>query len=255
MDRIEQSLRVALSVLRATSPGEQGEQPLATPLSLRSVPHSLGPGDTLPTSRQSSCNPANPGNPVFLQLPFATAFLAMAAACAEPPPVSISASLTGPQHAVHVTGIVPHHHDQALAARARRLPVVASRRRVRRWRQSCHRHHVGIPASRAHPTRTRPVHGERHHAPFHAAVPIRSRREVPGRRRYVSVRRHGRTRERDATDHASLCDSRHGASTNDADHCRSSSASGITEQSPSVVSRVLGAHGGGQRARARAPHR
>ena len=48
MDRIEQSLRVALSVLRATSPGEQGEQPLATPLSLRSVPHSLGPGDTLP---------------------------------------------------------------------------------------------------------------------------------------------------------------------------------------------------------------
>jgi len=105
MDRIEQSLRVALSVLRATSPGEQGEQPLATPLSLRSVPHSLGPGDTLPTSRQSSCNPANPGNPVFLQLPFATAFLVMTAACAEPPPVSISASLTGPQHAVHVTGI------------------------------------------------------------------------------------------------------------------------------------------------------
>jgi hypothetical protein len=40
-----------------------------------------------------------------LQLPFAAAFLVLTTACAETPPVSISASLTGPQHAVHVTGI------------------------------------------------------------------------------------------------------------------------------------------------------
>jgi hypothetical protein len=47
MDRIEQSLRVALRAPPATSP-ECGERPLGTPLAPRCVPSFVRPGDTLP---------------------------------------------------------------------------------------------------------------------------------------------------------------------------------------------------------------